>query len=186
MQSNLESILPSVSRGQHSISFRPHRALPERQFGRSFSHLISHFVIYLAQLKLNISCKALFGECCKNWFSLIDLDKHVSVNTNPIPSRVICCIYSYVLQGKAKKTFLQLYEQQLSRFFILFYFFLRKLSLCQAGGMRKISKCFQPGGFSYLHNQIWSFPCKPLDSFVSGHNYRLRPTYPPLYNKSTV
>lgn len=79
------------------------------------------------------------GSVAKKYFSLFDLDKHVSANANPIPSWIICCVYSSMLPGKAKEAFLPLYEQPLGRSSI-------KLSLSQAGGMRKRSRCFEPGG----------------------------------------
>ena len=79
---------------------------------------------------------------------LIDLDKHVSVNTDLIPLRIICYVSSSLLRGKAKEAFSQLYRQPLSD-----SFFEKTLS---EPSWRDEKKKQMPGGCSCLHHGIWS------------------------------
>lgn len=115
MQSHSGGILLSVLRGHHSNSSWPYKAVPWRRSGKSVSHPSSRFCHSCCTLWLTISCKALLGECCKKKsLSLIDLDKHVSVNTSPIPSQIIGCVSSSLLQGKAMEPSPQLHGVDLS------------------------------------------------------------------------
>lgn len=54
----------AVARGHHSIPSWPHRALSQKQPGRSVSQLSSRFCHSSCALRLTISCKTLLGQCC--------------------------------------------------------------------------------------------------------------------------
>lgn len=55
---------------------------------------------------------------------------------------------------------------------------LRKSSLRQAGGTRKISGCLELEGVSRWYHQIWSVPCKNLDSLAPTKRHSPRATCP--------
>ena len=55
---------------------------------------------------------------------------------------------------------------------------LRKSSPRQTGGTRKISRCLELEGVSCWYHQIWSVPCKNLDSLAPTKRHSPRATCP--------